>query len=273
MLLTRAIPSSGEMLPAVGLGTWQAFDVGRSAAERQPREEVIREFAAMGGTLIDSSPMYGQAEEVVGDLAAGLGLGEKLFIATKVWTSGKAAGLRQMEESMRKLRKNRIDLMQVHNLVDVTTHLETLRGWKDEGRVRYIGVTHYTASGHDAVARAMTSHPIDFIQVNYSAAEREAEQRLLPLALDRGVAVIANRPLAGGDLLRRVGRKPLPDWAADIDCENWSQLLLKFVISHPAMTCAIPATSSVGHLRDNMRAALGRLPDDKLRARIAHAAS
>jgi diketogulonate reductase-like aldo/keto reductase len=174
-----------------------------------------------------------------------------------------------MEESMRKLRVTRLDLMQVHNLVDVDTHLATLEGWKRDGRVRYVGVTHYDAGSHEAVARLVAPRTVDFVQINYSVGERDAEQRLLPLAQERGAAVIANRPFAGGDLFRRLGSKPLPAWAAEIDCDSWAQVLLKFVVSHPAITCAIPATSRVAHLRDNMKAAYGRLPDGKLRARIA----
>jgi diketogulonate reductase-like aldo/keto reductase len=268
-MLTRRIPSSGEMLPAIGLGTWQTFDVGPTPAERAPLEEVLATFVALGGKLIDSSPMYGNAETVAGDLAAKLGLRSKLFVATKVWTSGKAAGIEQMKESMQKLRANPIDLMQVHNLQDVDTHLATLREWKRSGQVRHIGVTHYTASAHDAVARVIAAQPVDFIQINYSVGEREAERRLLPQALEKGVAVIVNRPFAGGDLFSRLRGKPLPAWAGEIDCTSWAQLLLKFVISHPAITCAIPATSKVSHLRDNMKAGTGRLPDQKMRARIA----
>lgn len=267
-LLTRRIPSSGENLPVIGLGTWQTFDVGPSPAERAPLEAVLRTFVEMDGKMIDSSPMYGNSEEVAGDLAAQLGMRPRLFVATKVWTSGKEEGISQMEESMRLLRADPIDLMQVHNLVDVNTHLETLKGWKRDGRVRYIGVTHYTASRHDDVARVMASQPIDFIQINYSVGEREAERRLLPMALERGVAVIANRPFAGGDLFRRLRNRPLPAWAAEIDCTSWAQILLKFVVSHPAITCTIPATSKVTHLRDNMKAGSGPLPDEKLRGRI-----
>jgi diketogulonate reductase-like aldo/keto reductase len=208
---------------------------------------------------------------VVGDIAASLGLQGKLFVATKVWTSGRAQGIAQMEDSMRKLRASPVDLMQVHNLVDVATHLDTLAAWKREKRVRYVGVTHYTAGSHDAVARVVTSRPVDFVQINYSAGEREAERRLLPAAQERGVAVIANRPFASGDLFRRLRDRPLPGWAGEIDCASWAQLLLKFVVSHPAVTCAIPATSRVTHLRDNMAAGVGRLPDAALRARIAAA--
>jgi diketogulonate reductase-like aldo/keto reductase len=268
-LLTRRIPSSGEDVPVIGLGTWQTFDVGASPTERQPLEEVLGAFAAMGGKLIDSSPMYGSSEEVAGDISAKLGLRPKLFVATKVWTRGKQAGINQMEDSMRKLKAAPLDLMQVHNLVDVGTHLNTLTEWKSKGRVRYIGVTHYTASAHDAVAEVISSRPVDFIQINYSVGERDAERRLLPLATERGVAVIANRPFAGGDLFSRLRSKALPAWANEIDCDSWAQVLLKFVISHPAITCAIPATSKVTHLRDNMKAGYGRLPDKELRARIA----
>lgn len=264
----RKIPSSGEMLPIVGLGTWQTFGVGESAAERKPLGEVLQEFVALGGKLIDSSPMYGSSESVVGDLARQLGLRDKLFVATKVWTSGKRAGIEQMEDSMQKLGADPIDLMQVHNLVDVETQLETLNAWKREGRVRYVGVTHYHAGSHAAVARVMSEHPLDFIQINYSVVEREAEQRLLPLARERGVAVIVNRPFAGGDVLRRIRSRPLPAWAAEMDCNSWAQVLLKFVLSHPAVTCAIPATSRLSHLRDNMQAGSGRMPDEALRKKI-----
>jgi diketogulonate reductase-like aldo/keto reductase len=268
-MLTRAIPSSGKVVPVIGLGTWQTFDVGASASARAPLESVLSAFVEMGGRVIDSSPMYGNSEEVVGDLVAKLGVRSQLFLATKVWTSGKARGIEQMEDSLRKLRTRNIELMQVHNLVDVRTHLDTLREWKREGRVRYIGVTHYTTGGHDDVARLVESVPLDFMQINYSVAERDAERRLLPLARERGVAVIVNRPFAGGDLLRRLRGKALPDWAAEIDSTSWAQLLLKFVVSHLAVACAIPATSRVEHLRDNMQAGYGKMPNEELRARIA----
>lgn len=272
-IATRKIASSGELLPLVGLGTWQTFDVGTDAAARAPLESVLREFVALGGKLIDSSPMYGRSEEVAGELTEKLGVRDKLFIATKVWTPGKVAGIAQAEDSMRKLKARPIDLLQVHNLLDVETHLRTLGEWKREGRVRYIGVTHYTASAFDAVEKVMRAHSLDFLQINYSVGEREAEQRLLPLARERGIAVIVNRPFAGGDLFRRVRSKPLPAIAAEIDCTSWAQLLLKFVISHPAVNCAIPATARVEHLRDNMAAGLGRMPDETMRARIAASAA
>jgi len=268
-MLTKPIATTGEAIPVIGMGTWQTFDVGTAPGERKPLEEVLAEFSHAGGKLIDSSPMYGNSEAVVGDLSAKLGLRQKLFIATKVWIEGATAGVRQMEESMRKLRADPIDLMQVHNLVDVDTQLQTLTEWQRRGRVRYIGVTHYTSAAYDAVAKVITSHKVDFLQINYSVKEREAERRLLPMAQERGIAVIANRPFAGGELFRSLAGKPIPTWAAEIDCSSWSQIMLKFVISHPAIICAIPATSKVEHLRDNMKAGFGRLPDAKLRLRIA----
>ena len=270
-MLARKIPSSGEELPLIGIGTWQTFDVGESPAERAPLEDVLRDFVTAGGRVIDSSPMYGRSEEVVGDLAAKLGIRPKLFLATKVWTTGRLAGIAQMEESMRRLRTTSIDLMQAHNLVDVNTHLATLREWKKAGRIRYIGMTHYTSSAYGDVEALLRREPPDFLQINYSALERDAEVRVLPLAREKGVAVIANRPFAQGALSRRLSSRPLPAWAAEIDCTSWAQLLLKFVVSHPSITCAIPGTSKVAHLRDNIAAAYGRLPDAKLRARIAAA--
>lgn len=268
-LLARRIPSSGETLPVIGLGTWRTFDVGPSQRERAPLAEVLREFVALGGRLVDTSPMYGRAEQVLGELAAAQGLLSELFIATKVWTGGRQAGIEQMRASMRRLGVRTLDLMQVHNLLDVDTHLETLLAWKREGRLRYIGITHYTAHAHEQIAELLERYPLDFVQINYSVGEREAENRLLPLARERGVAVIANRPFAGGGLLRRLSARPLPGWAAEIACASWAQLLLKFVISHPAVVCAIPATAQVAHLRDNMAAGHGPLPDEELRARIA----
>jgi diketogulonate reductase-like aldo/keto reductase len=270
-ITTRKIPSSGEAIPMVGLGTWQTFDV--AASETVSLEAVLRELAALGGSVLDSSPMYGRSEDVAGQLIEKLKLREKLFVATKVWTSGKAAGIAQMEDSMRKLRAKPLELMQVHNLLDVETHLDTLRAWKAEKRVKYIGVTHYTASAYDAVAKAIAKHNVDFLQINYSVAEREAERRLLPLARERGIAVIINRPFAGGGLLRQLREKPLPALAKEIQCESWAQLLMKYVLSHPAVTCAIPATSKVEHLRDNMAAGMGAMPDEKLRAEIGRVAA
>lgn len=270
-MLTRPIPSSGESLPVVGLGTWQTFDVGASAAERQPLEEVLALFVKMGGRHIDSSPMYGNSETVAGEIAAKLNLHRALFIATKVWTSGKAEGIRQMEESSRRLRAPRIDLMQVHNLVDVETHLATLREGKAKGRIRYLGITHYDVSAYDRVEQILRRERLDFLQINYSVQEREAEKRLLPLAADRGVAVIINRPFASGALFSRTRGKALPEWAGEIGCRSWAQLFLKFALSHAAVTCAIPATAKTRHLEDNMHAGYGRLPDAKMRERIVEA--
>ena len=267
-LRARPIPSSGEMLPVVGLGTWRTFDVGAGAAERAPLKEVLGAFVALGGRVVDSSPMYGAAEAVVGDLAGELGVADKLFLATKVWASGREAGLAQMEQSFRRLRARRLDLMQIHNLLDWRAQLGTLRDWKAAGRLRYIGVTHYTAGAHDELERVLRAEPLDFVQVNYSAGEREAEQRILPLARDRGVAVLVNRPFAEGALFQRVRGRSLPAWAADFGAESWAQLFLKWILAHPAVTCAIPATSRREHLQDNMKAGIGALPDAAARERL-----
>jgi diketogulonate reductase-like aldo/keto reductase len=266
--MQRAIPSSGEKLPVIGLGTWQVFDVGPDAAERQALEAVLSRFGALGGRVVDSSPMYGRAEQVVGDLATKLDLHSSLFLATKVWTTGKAEGIASMERSRARLQSKRIDLMQVHNLIDARTHLATLREWKEQGRVRYFGITHYNSSGHGEVAKLLRTEKLDFLQINYSLGEREVEKEILPLAQDRGVAVLVNRPFGGGGLFERVRQKPLPDWASEFDCHSWAQFLLKWIVAHSAVTCAIPATGNVRHLEDNMQAGLGKLPDAKLRARM-----
>ena len=265
--IVRAIPASKETLPVIGLGTWQTFDVGGSA--REPLRQVLRRFVELGGRTVDSSPMYGRAESVVGDLAAELGVRDKLFVATKVWTSGRDTGIAQMEESLRRLRTPRLDLMQVHNLVDWRTHLKTLAEWKRAGRVRYVGVTHYTAGAYGELEQAMKTEPLDFVQLNYSLVEREADRRLLPLAADRGLAVLVNRPFAEGALFRRVRGQTLPPWADEIGCRSWAQLFLKWIVAHPAVTCVIPATSRPEHLEDNMQAGAGPLPDAALRGRIA----
>jgi len=268
-IITKPIPKTGETLPVIGLGTWQTFDVSAAKSAREPLKEVLREFVRLGGSVIDSSPMYGKSESVTGDLAAELGVQKQLFLATKVWTSGREAGVHQMEESFKRLRTQRIDLMQVHNLVDYRTHLETLRRWKEQGKVRYIGVTHYTASAYDELARVLAGEELDFVQLNYSIAEREAEKRLLPLAAEKRIAVLVNRPLAAGAVFSRVRGKPLPPWAKEIGCASWAQFFLKFVISHSAVTCAIPATAKVEHLVDNMQAARGALPNAAARERMA----
>jgi diketogulonate reductase-like aldo/keto reductase len=266
--LTRPIPGGGETLPVIGLGTWQTFDVADARA-RGPLRDVLRRFVELGGRVVDSSPMYGAAEAVVGDLAVELGVRDRLFVATKVWTSGRTAGVAQLERSLERLRGKRLDLLQVHNLVDWPTHLRTLREWKDAGRVRYIGVTHYTASAYGELERVMRAEPIDFVQLNYSPLEREAEQRLLPLARERRIAVLVNRPFAEGALFARVRGRIPPAWAADLDCDSWAQLALKWIVAHPAVTCVIPATSRPEHLADNMKAGAGRLPDAAARDRIA----
>ncbi|HET9492296.1 MAG TPA: aldo/keto reductase, partial [Methylomirabilota bacterium] len=268
-LIARPIPSTGETIPAVGLGTWRTFDVARSPSEREPLREVLRRFVTLGGRVVDSSPMYGTAEEVVGDLAAALGVRDSLFLATKVWTAGREAGVAEMERSLRRLRAARLDLLQIHNLVDWPTHLRTLRAWKEAGRIRYLGVTHYVASAHDELERIMRAEPLDFVQVNYSLGEPEAERRLLPLARERGVAVLVNRPFVEGQLFRRVRGRSLPSWAAEFDCASWGQFFLKWILAHPAVTCVIPATAKPTHLADNMRAGTGALPDAATRARMA----
>jgi aryl-alcohol dehydrogenase-like predicted oxidoreductase len=268
-IIQRPIPRTGELLPVIGLGTWQTFDVGKSPSAREPLKAVLRDFVRLHGKVIDSSPMYGNSESVVGDLAAELGARQRLFLATKVWTSGRDAGIRQMDESFRRLRTEVMDLMQVHNLVDWRVHLDTLRDWKKQGKVRYVGVTHYTASAYDQLARVLETEDLDFVQLNYSIAERDAERRLLPLAADKRIAVLVNRPFAAGGLFSKLRGKQLPPWANEIGCASWAQFLLKFVISHPAVTCAIPATSKAQHLADNMGAGVGALPDSRMRERMA----
>ena len=272
-MLTRAIPSSGEKIPVVGLGTWQVFDVGPAPTERQPLEEVLSRFVTLGGRVVDSSPMYGRAEQVIGEIAARLKLRSSLFLATKVWTTGKEQGIASMEKSLAKLQTERIDLMQVHNLVDARTHLATLRDWQAKGRIRYLGITHYNSSGYPEVAKLLRTEKVDFVQINYSLGEREAEKEILPLAQERGVAVLINRPFGGGGLFARLRQKALPDWAGEFDCHSWAQFLLKWIIAQPAVTCIIPATSKVLHLEDNMRGGAGRLPDMKLRQRMVAAIS
>ncbi len=268
-LLARAIPGSGEKLPAVGLGTWETFDVGPGAETQRPFAEVLARFAARGGRVVDSSPMYGRAEGVLGALAAEANLLPKLFVATKVWTRGKSSGLEQMERSLRLLGK--VDLMQVHNLLDLDTQLASIRAWKSAGRVRYAGVTHYASSSHGDLARILKKEKPDFLQVNYSVTEPEAEASLLPLAADLGVAVIANRPFGGGEALRRALKTPLPAWAAEAGCASWAQVFLKWILGNPAVTCAIPATSKVAHLEDDLGAAALPLPDAEWRRRVREA--
>ena len=264
----RPIPSSGEKLPVIGLGTWQTFDV--DPAQSAPLAEVLRTFVKFGGRVVDSSPMYGRAEQVISDLLTKLKLRTSLFLATKVWTRGKQAGIDSMERSFARLQPKTIDLMQVHNLVDGETQLQTMREWKAQGRFRYLGVTHYEAGAFAEVAKILAREKLDFVQINYSIMEREAEEKILPLAQDRGVAVIVRR-FSAGDLFHRVRGKPLPDFAAEFNCTSWAQFLLKWIVAHPAVTCAIPATNNVQHLEDNMRSGVGRLPDAKLRERMIEA--
>ncbi len=268
-MIERRIPKSGETIPAVGLGTWQVFDVAGDAKEMAHAKETLKVFVESGARVIDSSPMYGSSESVTGQLAAELGVRAKLFLATKVWSSGKQAGIRQMEDSMKKLRVERLDLMQVHNLVDADTHLATLRDWKASGRVRYAGVTHYRAGAHAELERFVKRGDIDFIQVNYSLAEPEADRRLLQAAADSGTAVIVNRPFAEGAMFRQVKGKALPDWAKDIGCSTWAQFFLKWILTHPAVTCVIPATRNPAHMADNLGAASGPLPDEAMRRKMA----
>lgn len=270
-LLTRAIPSSGEALPIVGLGTWQAFDVATGGPDWAQAGEALAAFARAGGKVVDSSPMYGRAEAAIGALAAERRLRPDLFLATKVWTRGRAAGEAQIAASHDKLRASVIDLTQVHNLLDLDAHMPTLRAAKAAGTIRYVGVTHYEESAYDALEAAMRRHELDFIQINASVAEREAEARILPLAAERGLAVLINRPFAGGDLFGRVRRLPLPGWAPEIGATSWAQVLLKYVLANPAVTCAIPGTRNPRYVLDNLGAATGPLPDEAQRRRIVQA--
>jgi len=263
----RPIPSTGERIPVVGLGTSDAFETmpGESLA---PLEEVMRLFVAHGGRLIDTSPTYGNAEEVIGRLADQFGVTDELFLATKVHEVGEEQGIEQMERSERLLRRRRLDLIQVHNLIDVDTQLKTLRAWKDSRRIRYLGITHYQTYAFGALERLMRREPLDFVQFNYSVVTPDAEQRLLPLARDKGVAVIINRAFEDGRLFYRTRGKPLPEWAREFDCKSWAQFALKYVLANPAVTCVIPATSKPKHLVDNMAAGVGGLPDAAMQRRM-----
>ncbi|SIT47368.1 Aldo/keto reductase [Paraburkholderia ribeironis] len=264
----RVIPSTGERLPVIGCGTWRTFDVGDDPAARAQLADVLRILFAAGGSTIDSSPMYGSSEAVAGALLTQLDAHDKAFVATKIWTEGRAAGIAQMEESLRRFQQPRVDLMQVHNLLDWRTQLATLRDWKTRGRVRYIGITHYTSSAFGEVASVMRSEKPDFVQINYAADDRAAENLILPLAAALGIGVVINQPFGGGGLLARVGKSPLPAWAAEIGCTSWAQILLKFVLAHPAVTVVIPGTGRPQYMADNVRAGLGPLPDQTMRARI-----
>jgi len=261
-ILTRKIPKTGEDIPVVGLGTWQTFDVGSAERDRAKQRRVLEIFYASGGTVIDSSPMYGKAEGVAGDLIAAMGARSKSFIATKVWVEGRERGVKQMEQSLERFHVDSIELMQIHNLVDWKTHLATLRDWKARGRVRHIGITHYTSSALPELARILSAEPdIDFVQFAYSIGVREPERNFLALCADKGIATLINRPLEGGSLFRDVRNKPLPDWAAAFDCASWAQFFLKYILAHPAVTCVIPATANPAHMADDLKAGEGRMPD------------
>lgn len=270
-MLKRIIPASGEALPAVGLGTWIQFDVGASPAERAPLTEVLTGMAAHGGSVIDSSPMYGRAEAVVGELTSQLPNADAFFYATKVWTQGKDNGEQQISASFKKLQRHTLDLLQIHNLVDWKTHLRTLRQLKDDGRIRYIGITHYHRSAHAQLEEILRAEPIDFVQFNYSIRERHAERALLPAAQERGVAVLINEPFETGALFRLVKGKPLPPWAAEYGMASWSQFFLKYILAHPAVTCVIPGTSNPKNLVDNMQAGEGALPDEAVQRKMVQA--
>ncbi|NND81651.1 MAG: aldo/keto reductase [Gammaproteobacteria bacterium] len=265
---TRPIPSSDEALPVIGLGTSRVFDVGGSASRRAALKPVLKALYDGGGTVVDSSPMYGSSEAVVGDLAQQLEIADRLFMASKVWTSGKQAGIEQMHDSMQLMHARPMDLMQVHNLIDTDTHLDTLREWKQQGLVRYIGITHYHSGGFAEMLRVMQRHELDFIQINYSILEREADQKILPLAQERGIATLINRPYARGNVFSAVRGKPLPIWATEYDCHSWGQFFLKFVLAHPAVSCVIPGTSKLKHMQDNLAAGRGRMPPEKERQRM-----
>lgn len=270
-VLTRPVPSTGEALPVVGLGSWITFNVGDDPVARNTCSDVMRAFVESGGRMIDSSPMYASSQDVIGYGLRKAALLPRIFSADKVWTSSGAQGREQIEQSRRKWQVGRFDLLQVHNLLNWQEHLPTLFAMKAAGQVRYVGITTSEGRRHRDIEQLMRGQPIDFVQVTYNPVDREVEERILPLARDRGIAVIVNRPFRQGALLRALARQPLPPWAADIDCTSWAQLVLKFIASHPAVTCAIPATGSVAHVRENMNAAYGRLPDAASRLRIVAA--
>jgi len=265
----RRIGSSEESVPVIGMGSSNTFDVGESAAERSPLREVLQVFAGGGGTVIDTSPMYGRAESVLGDLIDELHLRPKFWLATKVWTSGQAEGLRQIETSMRRLRTSTLELVQIHNLLDWREHVPTLRKLKESSKIRYTGITHYRADAHASLLQVLGAERFDWVQVNYSLGEREAESRLLPYCAEHGVAVLANRPFADGGLFDKTRGKPLPPWSAEIGCESWAQFFLRYACSHPAVTCAIPATAKPQHMTDNVAAGRVPLPDARQRAQMA----
>lgn len=265
----RVIPSTGETIPAIGLGSWLTFAIDvDDKKELDSRTAILREFLVRGGGVLDSSPMYGVAQEVIGKALKRIGPHEGLFSATKVWTTGNRQGFLQMEESRRLWGLAKLDLMQVHNLLDWETHLPTLHSMKQQGDIRYVGVTTSHGRRHKELAHIMRTQQLDFVQLTYNMLDREAEETLLPLAKDRGIAVIINRPFQRGGLFDQFEKHSLPTWASEIDCANWAQFFLKFIISHPAVSCAIPATSQIAHLRENIMAGYGRLPDEPMRKKM-----
>ncbi len=266
-ILLRTIPSSGEKIPAIGMGSWLTFDVGNSEQERAPMRNVLRTFHESGGRVLDSSPMYGRSERVIGDLAAELGITDQLWFSTKVWTTGEASGKQQAENSMRLFRKNP-SVLHIHNLLDYATHIKNLRRLKESGTIRYVGVTHYLESAHEEVARLIRRESLDFLQINLSVRTRNAEASLLSLAAERGMAVIINRPFEQGALFGMVKNAKLPPWAAEWDMTNWASFFLKYILSNPHVTCVIPATTSVAHVKENMAAGTGALPDEATRKRM-----
>jgi aryl-alcohol dehydrogenase-like predicted oxidoreductase len=267
-MIKRPIPRSGELVPAIGLGTYNVFDIGPNAPEMAELGEVLKTFVAGGASVVDSSPMYGHAESVVGELAGKLALHPSLFHATKVWTRGREASIKQMRDSLRLLRTPRLDLMQVHNLLDLDTHLKTLREWKRAGTIRYLGITHYHSGAYRELEQLLETRDYDFVQFNYSLAEREAETRLLAIAAETGTAVIINRPFAQGELFAKIKGKALPVWAAEFDCASWAQFFLKYILAHPVVTCVIPGSGKVRHMADNLQAGHGRLPNAAQRKRM-----
>jgi len=267
-MLRRTIPSSGETIPAIGIGSWIQFDVSTHSSNREDLKKILELMNDRKATVIDSSPMYGRSEQVIGELTLETGLAEKFFYATKVWTSGREAGIQQMKESMLKMRRTTMDLMQIHNLVDWQTHLKTLRQWKEEGIIRYLGITHYTTSSHRELEDIIRKEPLDFVQFNYSILTRNAEKTLLPLAMDKAVAVIINEPLEKGRLFEKVRNKSLPSWTTEYDIKSWAAYFLKYIISHPAVTCVIPATSNPAHMKDNLSPAEGTIPDETARKKM-----
>jgi diketogulonate reductase-like aldo/keto reductase len=268
-MVTRRISGRDEALPVIGMGSSNTFDVGNDPGQRAPLREVLQLFARAGGSVIDTSPMYGRSEQVLGDLIAELQLRPKFWLATKVWTRGRAAGAAQIAESMRLLRTDRLELLQIHNLLDWREHVPTLRAMQDDGKLRYTGITHYRADAHAEVERVLRAERFDFLQINYSLAERDAERSLLPYCQEHAIAVLANRPFADGALFDRVRGKDLPLWAAEVGCSSWGQFFLRYAASHPAVTCVIPATAKPRHMQDNAAAGAAPLPDADQRARMA----